>query len=254
LSRSISECRTTEAITTSSSAHCSKTARGRFGWGPATRSTAARPTARTRRFTERDGLPADFGFVQALVEDYEGRIWIGTRHGIGVTLPRPPLDRLALAHVYGDPNRGRVSDWLWINSLFQASDGKLWAGGGSIALFTPDKASGGAPFHFYGPAQGLAEGSIEAFAEDHAGNLWVGTDGNGVMKIACSGFERFSERDGLSPPLDSIFESRQGELCLVVEEGQRRIFKWFDGQRFIPVRPEFPASLYFGWGSSQVAF
>ncbi|HKE27693.1 MAG TPA: two-component regulator propeller domain-containing protein [Bryobacteraceae bacterium] len=209
---------------------------------------------RTLRFTERDGLPADFGFVQALVEDYQGRIWIATRHGIAVTVQRPPLDRLALAHVYGDPRHGRVSDWLWTNSLFQASDGKLWAGGGPIALFTPGNLSGGAPFHFYGAAQGLAEGGIGAFAEDRAGNLWIGTDGNGVMKIARNGFVRFGERDGLSQPLDSIFESRLGELCLVAEEGQRRILKWFDGRRFIPVRPDFPASLYFGWGASQVAF
>ena len=216
------------------------------------------PDGRTRRFSDRDGLPEDLGFVEGLVEDSQGRIWIGTRHGICVTSPRPPLDRLAIARVFGDPKRGPKSDWLWANSLFQASDGKLWAACGRALEFTSFRdgiSSGGAPFRVYGAGQGLAEGSIDVIAQDRAGNLWLGTDGNGAMKIARNGFERFDRGDGLAPALVSILESRKGELCLVVGgQDERRFFEWFNGRRFRPVHPDFPASLYFGWGTSQVAF
>lgn len=207
---------------------------------------------RARRYTSRDGLPRDFGFVEALLQDREGQIWIGTRKGLCRTNPRPPLNRPPIARVYD--RRDGLPDIAWTTSLFQASDGRLWAGAGGLNLFVGQRGADSKSFHVYNALHGLAEGNIEAIAEDRAGNLWAGTDGNGVMKIERNGFVRFGERDGLVEPLVSIFESRRGEMCMVAEEGGRRIFEWFDGRRFLPVRPAFPASLVnFGWGTAQVA-
>src|SRR5215471_9345429 len=214
------------------------------------------PDGKTYRYTDRDGLPAYFGFVEALTEDREGQIWIATRTGLCRTVAGPSLNGLAIARVYG-PLDGLLGSG-WTNSLLQASDGKLWAGAGTLHLYTGEKGSP-AVFRDYNTAHGLAEGNVEALGEDQAGNLWIGTDGNGVMKITRNGFVRFGEHDGLAVTLDSIFESRRGELCVIAEEPRgrtsSRMVEWFDGRRFIPVQPAFPASIrYFGWGASQVGF
>ena len=203
---------------------------------------------RTSRYTSRDGLPEDFGFVQDLLEDREGQIWIGTRKGVCRTGPRPQPGRPPIVQIYD--SRSGLPGLAWTNSLFQTSDGKLWVGAGELNLFTG--RPGAEAFRTYTRANGLAEGSVEVLGEDRAGNLWIGTDGNGAMKIAHNGFVRFDEQGGLSN-LDSILESRRGELCVIAEVGTgkhlQRIFEWFDGRRFIPIRPAFPRSLTnFGWG------
>jgi ligand-binding sensor domain-containing protein len=214
------------------------------------------PDGPVRRYTVRDGLPANFGFIEALLEDRDGQIWIATRKGICRTTPHPPFGRIPIAQVY--TAREGLPGSAWTTSLFQGFDGKLWAGAGGLNLFTGKEGSEGPPFRAFSTAHGLAEGSIEALAEDRAGNLWIGTDGNGAMKITRNGFFRFGEQDGLGTAVDSMFESRGGELCVVAEEGNavsRRMLEWFDGQRFIPVRPAFPPSITnFGWGASQVGF
>lgn len=60
-----------------------------------------------------------------------------------------------------------------IESLFQSSDGSVWAATNlGLSEWTPGRADGH-EFHGYTLAEGLSARSIGALAEDRDGNLWV---------------------------------------------------------------------------------
>jgi ligand-binding sensor domain-containing protein len=90
------------------------------------------------------------------------------------------------------------------------------------------------------PAHGLSDDTINALAEDDAGNLWIGTDAGGAMKLASSGFLSYREGDGLTNvSVDSFFETRSGRLCC--NNGTGVTLHCLDGTRFAAVRPDLRA-------------
>lgn len=104
---------------------------------------------------------------------------------------------------------------------------------------------------------GLVDSSLTAVAEDRDGNLWLGTEGRGVMRIARHGFIGYSSHEGLAnPQVLAIFQGRDG--ALYVHSGDT--FKhelWlhrFDGSRLKAVRPRMPPEIgYLGWSVRQTA-
>jgi ligand-binding sensor domain-containing protein len=87
-------------------------------------------------------------------------------------------------------------------------------------------------------------------AEDQDGNLWVGTQAAGVLRVARRGFLTFRESDGLGQSVGSVFEDRAGDLVVISQDG--RISR-FDGERFQTVRANIPASARAGWRGDQSA-
>src|SRR5207247_2280126 len=119
------------------------------------------------------GLP--HAFIMALLEDRDGRLWVGTRFGLArIEAERPP-GRPLRTHVYA------IKDGLpalRIESLFQSSDGTLWVGTDEgLAEWNPAQPPGGSEFQSYTVSQGLSARRVGAMAEDRDGNLWIGTDG-----------------------------------------------------------------------------
>jgi ligand-binding sensor domain-containing protein len=204
----------------------------------------------TKRLTAEDGLPKN-AYVMALLEDADGRVWIGTRGGL-VSLEVLPDPRAPpRMRTYG------VRDGLpapRIESLLQSSDGTVWAGTTQgLARWIPGGTPDGRAFESYTLAQGLSARTVGALAEDRDGNLWVGTFGSGAMKVARNGFTTYTESDG-APQASALLETRRGELCVVRGSESGLDVAVFDGRRFTPVRPRWPASItYFGWGRGQIA-
>ncbi len=202
-----------------------------------------------RRFAGVDRLPNRY--VMALVEDHDGRVWVGTRSGL-----------LKVEFLEGDPRpRIRVytrKDGLpseRIESLLETSDDKLWAGTNEgLAEWTPGADPGGREFRSYSTAEGLTARSVGALEEDRDGNLWIGTFGSGAMKVAHSGFLSYAEADGVRGVV-SLLETRSGDLCAVMRGGDTPIaVARFDGDFFAPGRPVWPGRVkYFGWGRGQIA-
>ena len=206
------------------------------------------PDGTRRRYAAAPGLTNSF--VMQLLEDHEGRVWVGTRGGLLrmedlEDARRPPRMRVYTKQD-GLPNAR-------VESLLESSDGTLWVGTNEgLAEWVPGRISNGREFRGYTLAQGLTARSVGALAEDRDGNLWVGTFGSGAMKIARSGFLTYGEADGVGW-VQSLIETRAGELCAVHREENGISVARFDGERFQAIRPAWPGIKYFGWGRGQVA-
>jgi ligand-binding sensor domain-containing protein/signal transduction histidine kinase len=182
--------------------------------------------------------------IMALLEDRAGRLWVGTRTGLvrlddGITVSRVFGTKDGLPHAR-------------IESLLESSDGKLWIGtADGLALWTPAARAGGSEFQAFSTAQGLNARAVGAMAEDRDGNLWMATFGSGAMKMARNGFTTYTEADG-APFVQSFAMSRKGELCALFREKDGAYIGWFDGSRFVDVKPAWPRGFtYFGWGRGQ---
>ncbi len=79
---------------------------------------------------------------------------------------------------------------------------------------------------------------LSAVAEDGEGNLWLGVQAGGLLRLARRGFFTFAQADGLGQAVAVIFESRAGELIAVSQDW--RVSR-FDGERFRTVRANIPA-------------
>ena len=101
----------------------------------------------------------------------------------------------------------------WVFQLFETSGRRFWvATNRGLAEFFPAGDAQGRRFHFYTARNGLSYHDITALNEDLSGNLWLGTNGVGVMKLALDGFSTFGEQDGVVS-VNAIFEDRAGDVC-----------------------------------------
>lgn len=124
------------------------------------------------------------GPVYSLHPDGDEKLWVFTKKGLelidkqsGEFEPTPIL----LSKI--DPNR------YYFPFVFEDSQSKLWTGI-SEKLFTGGKNRAFQEF------KGLPEQNLHCIAEDHNGNIWIGTN-NGFFRIP-SGYGRFQQKPSLS--------------------------------------------------------
>src|SRR6266404_397544 len=158
------------------------------------------PDRRVDHYTVKNGLPNND--IRALLVDRQGRLWVGTTHGLCLFNWEPAANGQIVARVF------RKEDGLAsknITSLLQSADGSLWVGNFGGLSHLPFNGSNSnpaalkevSPFRSYTKAQGLDDIGIRALAEDLDGNLWLGSDSSGAVRITRAGFTTFSEADGL---------------------------------------------------------
>jgi signal transduction histidine kinase/ligand-binding sensor domain-containing protein len=150
------------------------------------------------------------GFVEALIQDRNGRIWAGTRAGLFSFIPAHDTTPVSL-RVYKEADGMANGD---VKALLETSDGHIWAGCliHGVTELTPAQ-DGSYTLRTYGRAQGLNDETVIALAEDRDGNLWAGGESGGAMKIVHRGFTTFTRADGLGADrISAMFEDRAGEL------------------------------------------
>ena len=221
------------------------------------------PDGSSAHYTMRDGLPHDY--LSDLLEDQTGGLWAGTRllglfrfSSDGTHAP-PVVDFIL------DQRDGLATGWIF--QLFQASDGRSWAATArGLVEFRLPADPDGRRFRTYSERNGLSYFDITALNEDLAGNLWLGTNTAGAMKLTRGGFSTFGEQDGIET-VNAVFEDRAGGLCFrgnVLGDEHTSVFEGarlpppdshhtalhprlgcFDGRRFDWFKPR--AVNNFGW-------
>ncbi|MBN2273948.1 MAG: response regulator [Bacteroidales bacterium] len=191
------------------------------------------------RYSEDYGFRSYFveGFVFALQEDHEGRIWYGTwGQGLGwIDKKTNTLNR-----VLNSPDATRSLSSDKVISLFEDSFGNLWVGtkgGGVNVLPLHMVRTGNIDFltyrHNLSDPGSLSHNDVYCIMQDHSGHLWIGT-GGGLNKVVWDKNQSFTEallkgdieftgyleKDGLSNGVVyGILEDQQGNLWLSTNNG-----------------------------------
>lgn len=141
-----------------------------------------------------------------------------------------------------------------LQSFCQTSDGHLWIGQQSVSKGGAGLTEfDGNSFRRYTTKNGLTSDLIICVEEDNAGNLWLGTAANGVMKIARNGFTTYRQDDGFSHiHINSIYEDETRQLLV---NSDHWYINLFDKDHFTPVRANLPETERLrGWGNYMTSF
>ncbi|MGE5345525.1 MAG: two-component regulator propeller domain-containing protein [Acidithiobacillales bacterium] len=200
--------------------------------------------------------------VRGLLVDRAGRLWVTTPETVFVLPPgakdAPGAQERALVDAAGHvhlPLAGGgtavlrevpgARRGLWQKPL-ETADGRIVLSSTSgLVVLDGGRATA------YGRRQGLGGGLLGELLEDTDGNLWIGTQSTGLLRLSPAGFTSFSEEDGLSDPrIASLFSDEEGHVC-AASAGNASLYL-FDGQRFRDVRfrAGAPAPSRLLWGRS----
>jgi signal transduction histidine kinase/CheY-like chemotaxis protein/ligand-binding sensor domain-containing protein len=147
-------------------------------------------------YSSRNGLSGDF--VESIVQDQEGSLWVGTETG-GINR----FKEGALTN-YGSETGLSGSP----RAIFEGADGSLWIGT-STGLFRM-KDGKATP---YLTNKGAANNYVYGLSQDHAGNVWVGTDEGGLNRFTGHTVKTYTKADGLADNwIPVVYEDRAGDI------------------------------------------
>ncbi len=150
--------------------------------------------------TAADTLPSNT--VLSVFEDDERNVWIGTQAGM-VRLTRTPV-RIALLPQTVDSDFG---------TIYADHDGTIWVVSTDVFRMRNGTIE---PYRF----PGLGDVSVRNVFRDRSGALWVGTDGDGIIRMNGKNLLWLTTKNGLTNNfIRAILQSRDGSMWIATDEG-----------------------------------
>lgn len=166
----------------------------------------------TKHFDENDGLAGRL--VWSIAADASGKIWVGTKDG----LSRFDDPRFS-TYTEADGLPGRE-----IFDIHQGDGGHLWLGtANGIAYYDGSRFSSRTN-------RPIGDQPVNSIAMDREGNLWFGTDGDGLYLYAQSPFVNYDASDGLAS--EYVFNFAQESSGAIWLTTRRSGVSRLDGERF----------------------
>jgi ligand-binding sensor domain-containing protein/signal transduction histidine kinase len=150
--------------------------------------------------TAADTLPSNT--VLSVFEDDERNVWIGTQAGME-RLTRTPV-RIALLPQTVDSDFG---------TIYADHDGTIWVVSTDVFRMRNGAIE---PYRF----PGLGNISVRNVFRDRSGALWVGTDGDGIVRMGEKNMLWLTTKNGLTNNfIRAILQSRDGSMWIATDEG-----------------------------------
>ncbi|HVO51368.1 MAG TPA: two-component regulator propeller domain-containing protein [Thermoanaerobaculia bacterium] len=200
--------------------------------------------------------------VRGLLIDRAGRLWASTPGRLVVAAAgwerespgaQGPLLERGRLHLPVSPGERRTLDGLpaagasaW-QRILELRDGRV------VLTTTAGLAvAGGGRVEFYDRRHGFGDGILGEVLEDAEGDLWIGTQSTGLLRVRPAGFTSFSEEDGLlDAQVAAVFRAADGFLY-VASRGNTALARQ-EGEGFRSVRWRRAAAPVLGrlvWGRS----
>jgi len=162
-----------------------------------------------------------WGWYQTMFQDSRGEWWMNTGEGL-VRYPKldsiEQITRAKPKAIYTTQNGLPANE---IFRLFEDSRGDVWIstlGNAQGVLTRWERAT--ETFHHYSPADGIPQAAPTAFAEDGAGNLWIGFYAGGLLRYTAGQFSQFSSTEGVPPGfIHGLYLDHAGALWIATGEG-----------------------------------
>ena len=184
-------------------------------------------TGRYKQYLLSSGLPSDAIFY--ILRQASGRLWVATTQGLRYY--EPETDTFL--------GTGDVTlDTRFVYALCADRDDNLWAGTAATGLFRIDAKSGHVE---QWSKQGderhrLPENYVTCIYQDHRGDLYIGTNNNGLLVMRSA--------SGLVEPVGQGHQLRQLTVCSINEDKQGTL--WIGTSRGLYLyRPETQALMSF---------
>jgi signal transduction histidine kinase/ligand-binding sensor domain-containing protein/DNA-binding response OmpR family regulator len=152
----------------------------------------------------------------AVLEDREGRIWLGSQRG-GINVIDRQKDRFAtIAH---DPLNTNSLVNNYVFAFYEMEDGRIWVGSefGGISLW--DRRNNQFTNFKYNPhnTAGISNNFITSIQQDHEGDVWIATYWGGINRYNRSN-NTFTRYKCLNPAYNNQ-ENKMGYQLLVDKSG-----------------------------------